>query len=783
MLGKNLSHYRILEEIGRGGMGVVYRARDEHLDRDVAVKVLPPHTLADEQARRRFRKEAEALSKLNHPNIQTVFDFDTEDGVDFLAGEYVAGEGLDTRLVRGPLPEQEVIRLGQQLAEGLEAAHAEGIVHRDLKPGNLRLTRDGRLKILDFGLARLFTPTNPTAVTESLAEPEAMAGTLPYMAPEQLRGGTLDHRADIWAAGVVLYEMATGRRPFASRPATALIGDIQNRPVTPPRALASALSSRLEEIILKCLEKDPDNRYQSAKELAVDLRRLGLPVAAGPAGRRTRRRVAVALLGVLALLAVLFALAPGNWRERWLGGPARIESLAVLPLENLTGDPGQEYFVDGMTDALIAELSRIAALKVISRTSVMRYKGTRQALPRIARELGVGALVEGSVQRAGDEVGIRVRLVDGRSEKSLWSETYQRDLHDVLGLQSQVALDIASQVRVVLHPEESARVGRRRRIHPEAYEAYLWGRYYAARFHQEDYHRANEFFERAIAFDPDFALPYAALSVVYGGWGRAQRMGSAPGEGFARARRMAEKALELDDSLAEAHLALGVVEFIYGWDWPAAEEQMRRALEIDPNSADAYHEYSHLLSALGRHRESVRAALRALELAPRQPDINAHLSWTYLFSRQFEQAVQQTQRGLRQAPDFQHHHHFLGIALLQLGRYDEALPALERAWELGGHPDELASLGLLHGVAGRPRQAREILARLVALSQQRSVSPFNLALIHLGLGETDRALALLAQAYAERSEYMPYLNVDPRLDALRAQPRFQSLLAQMNFPE
>ncbi|MGH9602674.1 MAG: protein kinase domain-containing protein [Terriglobales bacterium] len=402
MIGQVLGHYRVLEQIGSGGMGVVYRARDQRLDRDVALKVLPGGTLTDESARKRFRKEALALSRLNHPNIETVHDFDTQDGVDFLVMEHIPGITLDQKLAAGALPEKEVVRLGRQLAEALGAAHAEGIVHRDLKPGNLRLTPDGRLKILDFGLAKLLQPVSETAPTESLRETRGVAGTVPYMAPEQLRDEPVDARTDVWAAGAVLYELATGRRPFEAKLATALTDDIIHHPPPAPRQLQHHLSPRLEDIILKCLEKGPENRYQSAKEIEVDLRRLEITETVAGLRPRVQRGVSrrAAFLGVgiglLALAAALVGLNVGEWRDRLFSRPTptRIESLAVLPLQNLSGDPEQEYFADGMTEALIADLAKIGTLRVISRTSVMQYKGMWKPLPELARELKVYALVE-----------------------------------------------------------------------------------------------------------------------------------------------------------------------------------------------------------------------------------------------------------------------------------------------------------------------------------------------------------------------------------------------------
>ncbi len=524
MIGKTLSHYRIVEKIGAGGMGEVYRARDEHLGRDVALKVLPAGTLGDEHARKRFRKEAQALSKLSHPNIATVHDFDTQDGTDFLAMELVEGVTLSDKLAAGALSEKEITRLGMQLAEALEEAHERGVVHRDLKPGNVMVTAKGQAKVLDFGLAKLVRPdvASATAPTESFTETQAAAGTLPYMAPEQLRGETVDARTDIHALGAVLYEMATGQRPFQERLATALVDDIMHKPPPLPGRLKPDLSPRLEEIILKCLEKEPERRYQSAKEIAVDLRRLGVPSTAVRAEARPgpqRKAVWVVGLTVVALAAVLVGLNVGKLRERLLGGaaPGQITSLAVLPLENLMGDSEQDYFVDGMHDELIANLAKIGALTVISRTSAMRYKGTDKSLPEIARELGVDAVIEGTVRRAGNQVRITVQLIEAATDKHLFAESYQRELRNILALQSEVAQAIAREIKVAVTPEEEARLARARTVNPEAYEAYLKGRYQLSKSTEDPTKKGMEYFRRAIEIDPGYAPAYAGLADAYYG--------------------------------------------------------------------------------------------------------------------------------------------------------------------------------------------------------------------------------------------------------------------------
>ncbi len=566
----------MVEKIGAGGMGEVYRAHDERLEREVALKVLPSGTLADEAARKRFRKEALTLSKLNHPHIATVHDFDTQDGVDFLVMELVEGVTLSDKLAGGPLPEKEISRLGGQMAEALEEAHERGVVHRDLKPGNVMVTPKGQAKILDFGLAKLVRPVTGTATTESFTETQAAAGTLPYMAPEQVRAETVDERTDLYAMGAVLYEMATGQRPFQETVATVLTDAILHKPPPSPGRIKHDLSPRLEEIILKCLEKEPERRYQSAKELGVDLRRLGVPSTAVRAEARPRpQRKAVWAAGLaVGLLAVLVGLNVGGLRERLLGGvtPVQITSLAVLPLENMMGDAEQGYFVEGMHEALITELSKIGALKVISRTSAMRYKDSDKSVPEIARELGVDAIIEGSVLRVGEQVRITAQLIEAATDRHLWADNFDRELRNILALHSDVARAIAKEIKFALTPEEETRLAATRPVNPEAYEAYLKGRYFLRQGRKRHTLAvAAENFREAIRLSPGYAPAHAWLSralFLKGFFGLDESL--PPKELLSRAKESALKGLELDSEAAAVRFALALIKRFYDWDMPAA---------------------------------------------------------------------------------------------------------------------------------------------------------------------------------------------------------------------
>jgi len=793
MIGETLGHYRIVEKIGAGGMGVVYRARDERLERDVALKILPAGLLSDVNARKRFRKEALALAKLNHPNIGVVYDFDTQEGVDFLVMEYIAGAALAEKLAGRSLSVKEVITLGAQMAAALEEAHDHGVVHRDLKPGNILVTPKGQAKVLDFGLAQLLQPASETtSTTDVLADTAAVAGTLPYMAPEQLRGEAADVRTDLYALGVVLYEMATGRRPFGAALPTALAADIQHKVPASPGRLNPELPSELERIILKCLEKDPENRYQSARELAIDLRRLAAPSATGiaetPTPRRRiglRRPVLSGSLAVVVLLVVLAGLNVGGWRERLRGRPAtpRIESIAVLPLENLSRDPEQEYFADGMTEELITELAKIGALRVISRTSVMRYKGTSKALPEIARELNVDAVVEGSVQRSGNRVRINTQLINAPMDKHLWAESYERDMGDVLALQGEVARAIAKEIKVKLTPQEQARLASARSVNPEAHELYLKGRYYWNKRTLESFQKAIEYFQKALEKDPKYGLAYAGLADCYAKAAPVNLAGLSLKEAQEKARAAAMKALELDNSLAEAHTSLGVV-LRNDWDLTGSERELKRAIELNPSYAWARENYADYLIVERRLQEGIAEAQHALELDPVSLDANKDLGWIFYIARQYDQALGQLQKTLEMDPNFVFTHFWLGFVYERKGMFDQAISEFQKAVSLtSGDPEMTLLLARAFAVSGDKLQARKLLKTALGSGRRMHLSPVWIAVTYESLGERDEAFKWLTKGYEERSDDMLYLKVEPVFVSLRFDPRFAELLRRVHIPQ
>jgi len=787
MIGQTLGHYRILEKVGSGGMGVVYRARDEQLERDVALKVLPSGTLSNDASRRHFRKEALALAKLNHPNIETVYEFDTQDGMDFLVMEYVPGKTLADRLIGGALPEKEVIALGMQIAAALAEAHEHGIVHRDLKPANIALTEKGQAKVLDFGLAKLLRPRDETTA-DSLSSTHGAAGTLPYMSPEQLRGEQVDARSDIYTIGAVLYEMATYRRAFGEPLAARLIDAVLHQSPVPPRALNPRISPELERIILKCLDKNPEQRYQSAKELLVDLRRLeqsasGGLVTSAPQPKRWSRGAKLAAYGVVALVALaamLTAIYAGGWRDRLLvrSRSPQIRSLAVLPFANLSGDADQDYFADGMTEALITDLGQIQALRVISRTSVMQFKGTRRPLADIARELNVDAIVEGSVSRSEGLALVTARLVYAPTEALRWSKSYQRDPQNVLVMQGEVASAIVHEIDVTLTPQEQTRLASGRQVNPAAHEAYLKGLYHWHKGSAEETRKAREYFEHAVLVDPKYAASYAALATYYSVSTDLPAKVAIP-----KAKEYALKALELDDTLAQAHTALAGIRFYGDWDWPGAEIEFKRALGLNPNDAETHRIYSSYLLGLARFDEALLEVQRAQQLDPLSLYTSVNAGWTFYFVRRYDRAIAQCRQALDLDANSDGAHACLGQSYRAKGMREQAISESERAVALSvGVPPRMVGLARAYANFGKRTEAKKLLDDLRERAGHTYVSPYYFAMIYTALGEQQQALAALDQGYAEHDRYLTWLKVDDAFDPLRREPRFQDLLRRIGFP-
>lgn len=782
MLGQTLGHYRIIERVGAGGMGIVYRAWDERLERDVAIKVLPTGALADDGTRARFRKEAMALSRLNHPNVATIHDFNTERGVDFLAMEYIPGITLAGMTQPEGLRAPEAIRLGRQVAGALEAAHEQGLVHRDLKPGNIMVTPKGLVKVLDFGLAKLLRPLGPADQTLSLASEGSFSGTLAYMAPEQLAGRPIDQRTDIHALGIVLYEMATGRKLFPQESPSQIVEAILHARPEAPRKLNPGIPEALERVILKCLEKEPDDRYASAREVLSDLDRaesgdLAGLIAGNPgrAPKTSRGRRAAFLGGGLAigLAGLVFALNIGGVRGLLTGRPAPggVQSLAVLPMKDLSPNADQDWFADGITDSLITELGRVGGLRVISSTSMGRYKKTEETLPQIGKELNVGMIVEGSVLRSGDRVRITAKLIQASDERQLWERTFERSVGDVLALQSEMAGDITRQIGVRLSEEAQLQLAKRRTVNPLAVEAYMKGVYSGD----------PENFSQAIKIDPDFALAYTkiASSYFYAGLFGA----IPPREAFSKMKTAALKALEKDDSLGEAHGYLAVAWLHNDLNWAEAEKEFKRAFVLNPSLAMIHHLYAHYLMATNRTAESMSEIKLAEQLDPFSWDRSQCFGWHCLFTKGYDEAIMMALDGVRKDPKNSWAHIILGWAYEQKSMIKEAVDEFEGAIALS-KDDSIALAGVGHafGVSGQEKKAREILARLLEMSKRIYVPAYDVAVVHMGLGEKDQALEWLAKAYEERSGFLVYIKCDRRFDTLHSDPRFDTLLKRVGLP-
>ena len=780
---QTFGRYRLTGKIGAGGMGEVYQGQDLRLGREVAIKVLPPGSLQDENARSRFRREAELLCKLNHPNIATVYDFETQDGSDFLVMEYIRGETLSDRLCAGPLPEKDVLRLGLQLADGIAAAHEHGVIHRDLKPGNLRVTPDGWLKILDFGLARAINPASENNATQTATQTTDVEGTLRYMAPEQLRGQTIDGRSDIYAVGSILYEMTTGQVAFDDKLTTALVEAILHQPPRPPRQLNSSISPRLEDIILKCMEKDPGNRYQSTKELAVDLRRLAPSTVMTTMTAAPRRPSwhAAALFAVI-VFAIVIALVLTNqreWRARLFGGPAQpVRTLAVLPLQNLSGDAEQDYFADGMTEALTTDLARMESLQVISRTSAVQYKAAKKSLPVIARELNADAVVEGSVQRSGSRVRVTAQLVRASDDRHLWANTYERDFRDVLALQDEVALDIAKQIESRLGGPRPVPAPKVQAVNPEAYEIYLRANSYLDSF---DLQKSIDYYNQAIKLDPNYAPAYAHMAQAYSFLAFFGAV--SPSEGWGKTKEAASLAVQKDERLPEGHGALALAKLHYDWDFAGAEREFKSALELNPSDADVRHEHAHYLMAVGRLAESEAESRRAVELDPVGGALTSCLCWHSFAARDYDEAVRLAAKFLKSQPDDPWERTILGWTYEQKRMPDQAIVEFKKAVEAtNGDPFFVAALGHAYALSGNRREAEKVLQTLSDRAKKSYVSPFDLALIYTALGEKDKAFALLDKAVAEHSTFLVYTKWEPRLDPLRSDTRFQDLLRRIGLP-
>ncbi|MBI3697405.1 MAG: protein kinase, partial [Acidobacteria bacterium] len=663
--GLKLGPYEILAPLGAGGMGEVYRARDTRLDREVAIKVLPEHLAKDPQAMARFEREAKAVAALSHPNILAIHDVGSEQGVAYVVMELLEGETLRARVGRSAVPWRKAVEIGVAIADGLAAAHSKGIIHRDLKPENIFLTSDGRVKILDFGLARWkpkpSAPTDAAATTET--EAGTVMGTVGYMSPEQIRGTAADAPSDIFSLGCVLYEMVTGQRSFARSTAPETLTAILNE--DPPNLADSGkeIPADLQGIIHHCLEKNAEQRFQSARDLAFALRAAagsgGAGVPAGPRGSRKRLNRSIWAGAAVVLLA------GGSFFVWRVTSGKAIDSLAVLPFVNVGADPNTEYLSDGITENLINSLSQIPKLRVVPRNRVFRYKGRETDTEKIGRELNVRAVLTGRVVQRGDSLNIQTELVDVAADSQLWGRQYERKFSEIIPVQEEIAKEVSEKLRLRPTGEEQKRLAKRYTENAEAHQLYLRGRYYWNRRTTETLKRAAEYFRQAIDKDPTYALAWAGLAdcyALYGAYGVLP-----PPEAAPKAKEAANRALVLDDRLAEPHAALGLAKTVYDWDWSGAEREFKRSIEINPSYATAHYWYSICLGATGRLDEAIAGSKRAQEADPLSPNIGTAAGDMFYFARRYDQAIKQYRKTLDMDPNFPRAHWFLAMAYEQVG--------------------------------------------------------------------------------------------------------------------
>jgi serine/threonine-protein kinase len=786
--GRRLGPYEIVSLLGSGGMGEVYRARDARLNRDVAIKLLPAAFTEDPDRLHRFELEARAAGAVNHPNVLAIYDVGTAEGVPYVVSELLDGETLRQALRDGKPPMHKAAEWAVAIARGLAAAHDKGVVHRDLKPENLIVTSDGRVKIIDFGLAKL-TQAVPAAGLERVTVTDAtvpgtVLGTVGYMSPEQVRGEHADQRSDVFSFGAVLYEMLSGRRAFEGDNASETMAAILRDDPPAFSRTGSAVSPGLDRVVRRCLEKRPGERFQSAHELGLALEAarpraiLSGPTELRLAESRPRRRRALG--AAVALLAVAVA-AGAAWmaRARWstVSGPRALPLIAVLPLENISRDPAQDYFADGMTEALITDLAKVGGLRVIARTSVLQYKGTDRPAAEIARQLGVMAVLEGSVQQAGDRVRITARLIDARTDEHLWAESYDRDLKDVLTLQSGVARATARAIRVTLTPADDAQLAAAQPIDPDAYRLYLHARHLLNGRSTEGIKEAIGELQQVISREPDHALAYAALSEAYSILDDLG--GLTPEDAHPKAIEAARRALHLDPSLAEAHASLGHI-LLHRRQWDAAKRELRQAMELNPSLATARRWYANALGwSTGDVEGALREAREAHELDPSSPVSGVALGSWLLYARRYDEAILQVRGTSEMDPRAARPHYWLGWIYSLQGRHEEAIAAAYRFQELSPDRSSRMLLTYVYARAGRRDEARALLSELRAEAPASEPLPENLAHIYVALGDAQRALAVLEKGFREDPGELVGIGLSPDMDALGNDPRFQRIVKEL----
>jgi len=830
VLSGSISHYRILAQLGAGGMGVVYRARDTRLGRDVAIKVLPKDFAADAYRLRRFEQEAKTLATLNHPNILTIHDVGVHEGAPYLVSEVLEGRTLRDELANGPLSVRKATEYALQIALGLAAAHAKSVVHRDLKPENIFITRGGLVKLLDFGLAKLWEETRDTDTKPSSGDastirigaddlvnttaPGMVLGTPGYMSPEQVRGERVDQRTDIFAFGCVCYELLSGGRAFRrSTPVETMSATLGESPPDLSE-LKPGIPAALSRAVHRCLEKNPENRFQSAKDLAFALETVavskGAPKEETAGVEREQRRpgpaprtpVVVANRGWTWAIALLLLVAGLVWwffprSERGVGPIAQPlsnssntpatasavpvtadqKSVAVLPFVNMSADKNDEYLSDGMTEELLNVLAKVRGLHVPGRSSCFSFKGKNEQdiFRKVGEQLHVNAVLEGSVRKAENQLRITAQLINVADGFHLWSETYDRDMTNIFAIQSEIAARVAEALKVELGIEETRALAKKPTENTEAYRLYLLGRYHFAKFTQSGWTNAIHYFDQALLLDPAFAPAYCGLADTYGWMGGAVIPGK---EAWAKERTLAQRAVTIDRDLPDARLSLGIA-LVSAFEWRKGENELKRAIRLNPQLALAHDQYAWLLAITSRFDEAIEEQKRAVELDPLSPLMNADLAWMFHHSRRYDEAIAQNVKTLELDPNYANAHHWLAWSHLLKGEIAEAIAGFEKATVLDDIPWYVGSLAYAYGVSGNRVKAAQILSELQDLADRRYVGSGAFVTTYLGLGEKEKALDWLEKGYEEQDPLVWYLNADPLYDGIRKEPRFQALLKKV----